>query len=75
MVISSKYYKYLKSVKWKKLRLRLFKSRGRKCERCGETKRLHVHHKTYIRIFKEHLKDLEVLCHTCHRSEHKLNKK
>lgn len=47
--------------------------RGCKCERCKKPKPpnvLHIHHKTYERIFEEREADLEILCPRCHAIEH-----
>lgn len=52
------------------MRINLFKTRGKKCERCGSTKRIEVHHKTYVRLCNEKSTDLEVLCNLCHAKEH-----
>jgi len=69
--VSNKEYKsYLKSNEWAQIRIDLFSLRGRKCERCPNTKTLQIHHKTYKNIFKEEPSDLIILCGRCHRSEH-----
>ena len=67
-----KYYKYLSSDQWKLMRFGLFYLRGEKCERCGKTKNLQVHHNTYNNVFSEKIKDLEILCGGCHKKEHDL---
>jgi 5-methylcytosine-specific restriction endonuclease McrA len=66
---------YLKSDYWRKLRSDKLDSIGNKCERCGTTKTLQVHHKTYYRngediLYHETLDDLECLCRACHEKEH-----
>ncbi len=68
------YEKYLTSKAWKDKRIQLFILRGKKCERCPQTKYLHVHHKHYQNIFNEQMEDLEVLCRECHKKEHEINK-
>ena len=66
-----RYIKFLNSNEWKHIRLRLFGERGRKCEMCGETQNLHVHHLTYKRFGgKELNEDLQVLCDICHMTVH-----
>ena len=42
------------------------------CAQCGATRRLHVHHLTYLHVGAEvlYLGDLEVLCETCHGARH-----
>ena len=39
---------------------------GERCELCGSTLSLQVHHKTYENLFHENLDDLQVLCVKCH---------
>ncbi len=68
------YLDYLKSKEWAEIRIELFNSRGRKCERCESTKRIHIHHKNYDNIFNEEPTDLEILCNKCHLIEHGLIK-
>ena len=43
---------------------------GYKCEQCGNTYNLSVHHLNYNNLGKEHPEDLKVLCKTCHEREH-----
>lgn len=55
---------------WKAIRQwALSRSSGR-CEQCGATYNLHVHHKTYARLGHEHPEDVMVLCEVCHEREH-----
>lgn len=68
--IMNRYLSYIQGSVWKKLRSRIIKQRGSCCERCGKTKNLQVHHKTYKRLFNEKDSDLEVLCRGCHMKEH-----
>ena len=63
------YHSYLKSYKWK------YKRKGklrfqRRCEFCGTTKNLQIHHKNYNNIFQERNSDLKVLCKRCHKEVH-----
>lgn len=72
-----KYQEYIKSPEWYSLKLDLIKIRGCKCERCKKPKhatKLHVHHLTYERLFKEKAEDLMLLCAICHMKEHGLIK-
>ncbi|MFM2203240.1 MAG: hypothetical protein RLZZ605_204 [Bacteroidota bacterium] len=74
---AKKYNDYLKSYKWKLFRKSILEERNYTCERCGlkpEQKLLHIHHKTYERIFNELPSDLELVCKNCHSKIHK-NKK
>lgn len=69
-----KYLDYLKSDEWAKIRIHMLEANNYTCQRCGQKKfraRLHVHHKTYDRLFKEEFEDLELLCDKCHSEEHK----
>lgn len=70
------YTKYLLSDEWKKKRLEAFAHYGKKCDTCGTTENLHVHHKTYVRFKKEIMDDLQVLCSFHHMELHReLNEK
>ena len=57
------------------LKLRLFKSRGNKCERCGFDKYqiLEIHHKDKDRN-NNNLDNLEIICPNCHSEKHYLEK-
>lgn len=68
---SEKFKTYLESQEWKEKRLQVFAERWEKCEKCGSTNSLHIHHGTYTRIFQEKLSDLFVLCGYCHTDLHK----
>ncbi len=35
------------------------------CERCNTAQATQIHHKTYDRIYNEHLSDLEAVCGPC----------
>ena len=65
-----KYSDYLKSKDWADIRIDLFNVRGGKCERCGSTVKLEVHHLHYRNVFKEEPSDLIILCRICHQLEH-----
>jgi len=72
--MTDEYKKYLKSEEWRQLRIDLYDFRGSKCEKCGSTKNLQVHHKHYSNIFNEEPEDLIVLCSRCHAETHGLIK-
>lgn len=61
-----KYEKHLRSARWKNMRNDFFRLRGRRCEHCGSTCNLELHHKTYDRLGCELTTDLEILCLDCH---------
>jgi hypothetical protein len=65
--MNREYVEYLLSDAWKAKRLQRLELSGHKCESCGRTKRLEIHHLTYARIFKEALEDLIVLCERHHK--------
>jgi 5-methylcytosine-specific restriction endonuclease McrA len=61
------YRRHLRSPRWRYLKACIARSRGRRCERCGATYGLQLHHKTYIRLGHERPSDVELLCDSCHR--------
>lgn len=66
-----RYYEYLKSQAWRDKRKSAIIFYGGTCSLCPKKHNLHVHHKTYIRLFKERMEDLIVLCEDCHYLFHK----
>ena len=64
------YLKYISSRQWKKVRKQKISEAGGKCEECGATHRLEVHHLTYKRLCCERMEDLQVLCRDCHDKKH-----
>lgn len=70
------YKEYLQSEHWYDVRNRFYKSKlcKNRCEACGNRDNLNLHHKTYKRIGQEWLNDLVLLCHSCHKSLHKIEK-
>lgn len=70
-----RYYKYLSSAKWRKLRERVLARDGYACTECCSPDSLQVHHLTYDRVFEEELDDLVTLCDTCHGKQHEKTKK
>lgn len=63
------YLEYLETPEWHAVRKQALARARYRCERCQGCGPLHVHHITYIRIGREYLDDLEVLCENCHRAE------
>lgn len=61
---------YLKSRHWKARARKARRLADYRCEECGRSKPLDVHHVNYSRIFWEWNKDLKVLCRTCHKAAH-----
>jgi 5-methylcytosine-specific restriction endonuclease McrA len=62
------YRRHLRSPKWRYLKAQIARSRGRRCERCGATYGLQLHHKTYLRLGRELSSDVELLCLPCHHA-------
>ena len=55
---------------WKYTRLLVLKRDEQKCQHCGKTKRLHIHHRTPYRLSKDNsFKNLITLCISCHFKE------
>lgn len=69
------YYNYLlKDKRWKEFRLKVMSVRGNKCECCGGTHILQIHHTFYINgkmPWEYDIKDMRVLCQNCHQKVHK----
>jgi predicted RNA-binding Zn-ribbon protein involved in translation (DUF1610 family) len=65
-----KYQEYLKSPHWIETRNSMIERAGRKCQLCGYTGWLDVHHNTYERLGEEWVSDLIVLCRGCHTKHH-----
>ena len=67
------YKQQLLDSRWKKRREQVLEHKGRKCEICGATKNLHIHHKRYLYgkyAWEYKMKDLMVLCGGCHEKMH-----
>lgn len=64
---------YLQTPHWKETRSRAIARAGNRCQHCGATSRLEVHHLTYERLFCEQPEDLLVLCRSCHQKIHALD--
>jgi 5-methylcytosine-specific restriction endonuclease McrA len=62
---------YLRSSEWKARRRDALARAGGRCQDCGSSERLHVHHLTYKRHGNELQRDLRVLCSRCHRKRHR----
>ena len=64
------YGDYLRKKHWRRKRRQALSHHGAKCSVCGAVKCLEVHHRTYVRLWKEKMSDLQVLCADCHRNTH-----
>ena len=72
----SPYSEQLKDEKWKAFRSFIFVVRGCKCEMCGATEKLQVHHPNYVKgrkAWEYTCNEVVVLCEKCHRKAHGLN--
>lgn len=74
-VSSLTYLEFLNTPYWEGIRQYKLKEAEYKCELCGKSGTLNVHHKTYDRHGMEHIrkiaeKDLIVLCEDCHKKFH-----
>lgn len=68
------YRAYLASPVWKAKRLEALAFYGCTCKRCGDHG-TDVHHKTYRRVGgREKMRDLEILCRSCHEAHHATEK-
>ena len=69
------YHEYIKSPEWKEVSRQAKERAGYRCQLCnrsGDDKSLHTHHRTYDRLFFELESDLIVLCESCHKKLHDL---
>lgn len=66
----SRYRDYLQSDHWKIFRISVLVQRGYKCELCGSTREINLHHLTYVRLGHELPTDVQVLCYPCHSKVH-----
>lgn len=70
---SMPYIDQLADDRWKAFREFIFAVRGHKCEKCGATTYLQVHHPKYIpgrKAWEYTCKEVKVLCRTCHAAVH-----
>ena len=64
------YAGYLKSEHWKGFKVKALDYYEHKCQKCGSSRRLNVHHLNYYRLQHELMEDVTVLCWYCHNKEH-----
>ena len=69
------YAAYLKSAHWRAKRREALEYHGAQCDQCGTDQNLQVHHKTYARLGREKMKDMQVLCQTHHNELHEADPK
>lgn len=71
------YLDQLNDNRWKAFRWFVMKVRGEKCEICGSTKCLQVHHTHYdknCKAWEYSCRDVLVVCRDCHKKIHKIQK-
>lgn len=66
-----RYQEYLCSPEWFALRNAVMSRCRGKCEKCFCADAEQVHHKTYIRIYRESISDLIAVCDACNEKIHK----
>ena len=69
------YNRLLEDKKWKEFRLKVLSERGNRCECCGGTHILQIHHTFYISgkmPWEYDIKDMRVLCRMCHQRIHNI---
>jgi len=64
------YREYLVSKKWAAIKRAVHFFYEDECYICRNKERLHVHHRTYDRIYHEDLDDLVLVCNNCHKKIH-----
>jgi 5-methylcytosine-specific restriction endonuclease McrA len=63
---SDEYRDYMGSPRWRAIRDWAFALHGGRCQECGATSGLEVHHLHYDTLGRERPEDLRVLCPGCH---------
>ena len=67
------YKEYINSYEWNRKRVKAFYVLGKRCEVCGSSKNIHVHHNNYGSLGNEKPRaDLVILCKECHKELHLL---
>ena len=69
------YNRLLEDKRWKEFRLKVMSERGNKCECCGGTDILQIHHTFYISgkmPWEYNIDDMRVLCKKCHQRIHNI---
>jgi 5-methylcytosine-specific restriction endonuclease McrA len=66
------YEQYLQTEHWQAMRRLALEAADHHCLLCDADSNLDVHHRTYERLGMEQLRDLVVLCETCHARHHEV---
>ena len=70
-VTKANYHQYLRSGDWRRFRELVIQLRGYRCQLCQDTKKIEVHHMSYKRVGSEDLRDVLIVCNSCHGFIHK----
>jgi len=65
--------KHMQSNYWKQLKKDRMLIVNNKCEICGSTNNLNLHHISYVRLGQEDIRDVRILCggiNGCHQRQH-----
>lgn len=71
------YQEQLEDIRWTMFRTFVFVVRGQKCEQCGSTHYLNLHHVKYIpgrKAWEYNCNEVRVLCQECHEKIHNIQK-
>jgi hypothetical protein len=71
---SPKYLAYRVSEAYRWLKMLRHEIDQHKCVKCSSSKKLQLHHLTYVRLYKELLRDVVTLCRDCHQTGHEVKK-
>lgn len=74
IVRSMSYSEYLQTEHWKDFREKAIINASGKCQVCGDSFKLNVHHRIYTNLGNETFIDVVVLCKSCHSIYHAHNK-
>ena len=66
----SNYEEYLLTEHWKMARDSVLLFWDNRCMICNSEEKIHVHHRTYVRLGDEQMNDLVPLCEECHSLFH-----
>jgi len=67
------YHTYIVSPEWLYRKQEYYRSHKKECRTCGsEDRQIHLHHRTYARVYREDDTDLMPLCSECHSALHYL---
>lgn len=72
---SGDYLKYINSPEWAARKAAYYECHHKQCRSCGsDDKELHLHHRSYARIYQEEDGDLMPMCMDCHAMLHLFQK-